>query len=111
MNWEEIRRLIKEGDFYYALPQVLKLVCTKTSASRCNFWHVDEEFLVPVYNYDAERGDYTLEGLKSLNLKDAPKYYQSLLKNNILFIEDVYEDHAASELSEEYWKPFNIQSV
>ncbi len=110
MIWNQIERLVKETEFYSALPKVLKLLCVEMLASRCNFWRVENEFLVPVYNYEAEKDDYILEGLESLNLKHFPKYYRALLKNSIIFAEDVNKDASTSELSELYWKPFGIQS-
>jgi len=65
---------------------------------------------VPVFNYDAEKDDYILDQLKSLDLNQTPRYYQTLLKRHILFLEDVHKNRASSELSEIYWKPFGINS-
>ena len=111
MSWDKIENLVREWEFYSALPKVLKLLCVEVSASRCNFWRVENGFLVPLYNYEAEKDDYILEGLESLNLRYFPKYYKTLLKSSIIFAEDVNKDPSTSELSEKYWKPFGIQST
>jgi len=108
--WSELEEFIKSSEFYSSLSKVLKLLCQATSATRCNFWLIEDHHLVPVFNYDAEKDDYILDQLKSLDLNQTPRYYQTLLKRHILFLEDVHKNRASSELSEIYWKPFGINS-
>jgi diguanylate cyclase (GGDEF)-like protein/PAS domain S-box-containing protein len=108
--WSELEEFIESSEFYSSLSKVLKLLCQTTSATRCNFWLIEDHHLVPVFNYDAEKDDYILDQLKSLDLNQTPRYYQTLLKRSILFLEDVHKNRASSELSEIYWKPFGINS-
>jgi len=108
--WSELEKLIESTEFYSSLSKVLKLLCQATSATRCNFWLIEDHHLVPVFNYDAEKDDYILDQLKILDLNQAPRYYRALLKRHILFLEDVHKNRASSELSEIYWKPFGINS-
>jgi PAS domain S-box-containing protein len=108
--WLELEEFIKSTEFYSSLSKVLKLLCQATSATRCNFWLIEDHHLVPIFNYDAEKDDYILDQLKSLDLNQTPRYYQTLLKRSILFLEDVHKNRASSELSEIYWKPFGINS-
>jgi PAS domain S-box-containing protein len=108
--WSELEEFIESSEFYSSLSKVLKLLCQATSATRCNFWLIEDHHLAPVFNYDAEKDDYILDQLKSLDLNQTPRYYQTLLKRSILFLEDVHKNRASSELSEIYWKPFGINS-
>jgi len=108
--WSELEKLIESTEFYSSLSKVLKLLCQATSATRCNFWLIEDHHLVPVFNYDAEKDDYILDQLKSLDLNQASRYYRALLKRHMLFLEDVHKNRASSELSEIYWKPFGINS-
>jgi diguanylate cyclase (GGDEF)-like protein/PAS domain S-box-containing protein len=108
--WSELEEFIESSEFYSSLSKVLKLLCQATSATRCNFWLIEDHHLVPVFNYDAEKDDYILDQLKSLDLNQTPRYYRALLKRSILFLEDVHKNRASSELSEIYWKPFGINS-
>lgn len=89
---------------------MVKLLCQAISATRCNFWLIEDNHLVPIFNYDVEKDDYILDQLKSLDLNQAPRYYQTLLKRSILFLEYVHKNRASSELSEIYLKPFGISS-
>ncbi|MCI4454399.1 MAG: EAL domain-containing protein [Thermodesulfobacterium sp.] len=108
--WSELEKFIESSEFYSSLSKVLELLSQATSATRCNFWLIEGHHLVPIFNYDAEKGDYILDQLKSLDLNQIPRYYQNLLKKGILFLEDVHKSRASSELSEIYWKPFDISS-
>ncbi len=74
--WAELEEFIKSSEFYSSLSKVLKLLCQATSATRCNFWLIEDNHLVPIFNYDAEKDDYILDQLKSLDLDQAPRYYQ-----------------------------------
>jgi len=78
MSVEKILQLIQKqkDDFYSALPEVLKLLCIETSASRCNFWYVKNGFLYPVYNYDVGKDDFTSENLQAIDINCISKYYK-----------------------------------
>ncbi len=108
--WTELEKLIENSEFYYSLSKVLKLLCQVMSASRCNFWQVEDHYLMPVLNYEAEKDDYILDQLKALDLNHVPRYYQGLLKRKILFLPDVHKHRVSAELSEIYWDFFGIKS-
>lgn len=91
-------------------------IITSTSANylnvdRCSIWFFDEQYTSIASNsiYQKEKNNHS-EGMRIFS-SDYPSYFKNIISEPFLFASDAHIHSATSEFSENYLKPFGINSM
>jgi len=102
---------IISGDFNKALTVISKITATTLNVSNVNVWKFSNNYeeLICIVNFDRHKNVYS--ELQSFKYTQFPKYFDSLINERVLILDDALNDSKVSEFKAIYLEPKEVFSM